>query len=101
MRQLRQGDVLLVRVASIPEEARRVEPHGGRIVLATGEATGHAHEIMAAGAVLLETSPEERFLRVLADGGVELTHEQHAAILVPAGDYRVVRQREFGRPVID
>ena len=104
-RQLRQGDVLLIRVASIPEGARRVKRRRGRIVVAAGEATRHAHQIEAAGADQLETSPEERFLRVLADAGVELTHEEHAAILIPPGDYRVVRQREYAprssRQVVD
>ena len=71
-RQLRQGDVLLIRVASIPEGARRVKRRRGPIVLAAGEATGHAHQIDAAAADLLEASPEQRFLRVLADAGVEL-----------------------------
>ena len=94
-RQFRQGDLLLVRIRSIPEGARRVKRHDGRIVVAAGEATGHAHQIAATDADLLESSPEERYLRVLDEGGVELTHEEHAAILVPPGDYRVVRQREY------
>jgi hypothetical protein len=93
--QLRQGDVLLVRVASIPDGARRVKRRRGRLVLAAGEAAGHAHEIVAADAELLEAGRGERFLRVLAEGGVALTHEDHAAVLVPPGDYQVVRQREY------
>ena len=94
-RQFRQGDILLVEVASIPEGARHIAHCEDRIVIAEGEATGHAHQIVAAGAELLEASPDERFLRVLAEGGVELTHEEHAAILLPRGDYRVARQREY------
>lgn len=104
-RQLRQGDVLLVPVPSIPEGARRVKRRDGRIIVAAGEATGHAHEIAAVGADLLASSPEELYLRILVEGGVELTHEEHAAILVPPGNYRVARQREYVprsiRPVVD
>ena len=40
---IRQGDLLLVPVAGLPEGADRVR--SGRLVLAEGEATGHAHVV--------------------------------------------------------
>lgn len=104
---LRQGDVLLVAVPAIPQAARPVPRVGGRIVLAYGEATGHAHTIRAREATLLAVG-DERFLRVAAP--VELGHEEHASIAVPPGTYRVVIQREYvprsisgtpWRPVVD
>jgi hypothetical protein len=103
--QVRQGDVLLVPVESVPEGARE-HPRGPRIVLAEGEATGHAHAIAVApggprDARLFELEGV-RFLDV--ERPVTLRHEEHAPItLVPAA-YRVVIQREFdpapavGRP---
>ena len=94
----RQGDVLLVRVGSV-EVGAKVRRRAGRgLVLAEGEATGHHHRIVDRGAELFESRDpelEDRFLRVLADGGVELLHEEHAAITIPPGEYLVRRQREY------
>ena len=89
----RQGDVLVRRVTSIPERATPVERDAGRIILAYGEVTGHAHAIKApeAEATLLSVSANERFLRLLRD--VDLVHEEHTTIHLPAGDYQVTRQR--------
>lgn len=97
MSMYRQGDILLVRVDETPAGNPVTRDGRGRIVLAEGEATGHAHAVLDPEAVLIETA-EERFLRVLAEGGVDLTHEEHAAIRLPQGDYRVVRQREYVYP---
>lgn len=43
--QLRQGDVQLQQVNSLPAGCTEVAPEGNRIVLAHGEVTGHAHAI--------------------------------------------------------
>jgi hypothetical protein len=89
----RQGDVLLRAVESIPEAATPVDRDAGRIVLAYGEVTGHAHAIAApeAEATLLSVSDNERFLRLVAD--VDVVHEEHATVHLPAGNYAVIRQR--------
>ena len=71
-----------------PRDAR------GRVVLAEGEATGHAHAILEPGADLYGDDLNRRFLEVLAEGGVDLVHEEHAAIHLDPGTYQVVRQRE-------
>ena len=97
--QFRQGDVLIERVEN-PALGKRVRRDKGRVVLAYGEVTGHAHTIAERGAELYDTqeeteSLEVRFLRVLADGGVALSHEEHATITIPQGDYRITRQREY------
>jgi hypothetical protein len=90
----RQGDVLLVAVDAIPRPAMPVDRDRGRVVLAYGEVTGHAHAIADDGAGLL-WQDDEQYLRVTAAGGVALTHEEHDTIVLPAGDYRLVRQREY------
>jgi hypothetical protein len=90
----RQGDILLVAVPAIPEDARPLPRDRGRIVLALGEATGHAHAIADPLAILVETELAGRFLHVLAEGGVLLRHEEHEPLLLPAGAYQVRRQRE-------
>lgn len=94
-RMIRQGDVLLVPATGIPADTRSVAREGGRLILAEGEATGHAHAVLDRGAELLENDLEERFLRVLAEGGVTVSHEEHAPVRVPPGDYQVRRQREY------
>ncbi len=88
----RQGDVLLVPVAEVPEQAKPVARENGRVVLAWGEVTGHAHAIRAAEAHLLEAG-RERYLRVAEP--VTLDHEEHAQITLEPGVYHVVIQREY------
>jgi len=97
----RQGDVLLVGVTALPETATP-EPRNGRIVLALGEATGHAHAILDPEVETFRAwvdHREERF--VLVRSRAQLTHEEHAAIALPAGAYRVVIQREYTEPQAD
>ncbi len=62
---LRQGDVLLSAVKAIPAGAKPVPRDAGRVVLAYGEVTGHAHAVMEAECELLEETADDRFLRVL------------------------------------
>lgn len=95
MKMYRQDDVLLIAVGHIDNTAPQKRDDRGRIVLAYGELTGHAHAIHDVEATLYGTDLENRFLEVLAQGGVALSHEEHAPILLPHGAYRVVRQREW------
>ena len=87
----RQGDVLLIRIDRIPagttEVARR------HLVLAEGEVTGHAHRIESESAVMLTTAESATFVRLSKKA--QLIHEEHAAIDLPAGTYKVIRQREY------
>ncbi len=88
----RQGDVLLVKVDKMPPDAVPVEPDGDRVVLAYGEVTGHAHALSAAITTLYEHA-DGRFLVVEKPSA--LVHEEHAAIDLAPGVYRVIRQREY------
>lgn len=96
----RQGDVLIVPVdeRAVPARAKDVrgEPRDGRgrLVLAFGEVTGHAHAIPGPGRLVREPGPYGPFLLELPEGG-RLVHEEHAPIVLPKGWYRVVRQREY------
>lgn len=92
---VRQGDVLIVAAPANPALGELVPRDKGRIVLAYGEATGHAHAIMDHEAEL-RTLPntDDRFLRIMATSGVKLQHEEHTALVLPKGDYIVRRQRE-------
>jgi hypothetical protein len=92
---IRQGDLLLVPVADLPEEARLLRR--GRIVLAEGEATGHAHVVQDDRALLhdLGWGADGVYLSVVGDAPVALVHEEHDALAVSPGVYEVRRQREY------
>ena len=91
----RQGDVLLVEVACGPPDVRSVPREQGRLVLAHGEVTGHAHVVVDSAAQLVtHEEADELYLLVYGDE-VVLEHEEHDAIPVPRGHYRVIRQREY------
>lgn len=90
-RQYRQGDVLLT-PAKIPAEAIPSKDCE-RVVLAEGEATGHAHTINFTREqmdVLLRD--KEMYLRVRFP--IVLRHQEHAKVKVDPGEYLVVRQVE-------
>lgn len=83
----RQGDVLIVAVDTIPNDAADVKRTKRGIVLQEGSATGHAHAIKQRAASLHATDDGARYLHVVEP--VDLTHEEHTTITIPAGDYRV------------
>ena len=96
----RQGDVLIVAASAIPANAKPVNRDNGRVILAYGEVTGHAHQLMVEDrlpakddAVLLTVAESATFLRLTK--GAELVHEEHATIPLPAGEYEIVHQREY------
>lgn len=89
----RQGDVLIRRVDCVPEGAKPVAREGGRVILAHGEVTGHAHALVEEGAQLFATIGGKHYLRLDTDAVVR--HEEHTAIPLEAGTYEVVRQREY------
>lgn len=97
MNVYRQGDVLVME-ATIPTNLVPVPRDAGRVVLAYGEVTGHAHaiaspdaDLFAAPGATAETI--DRYLRVRSQVAIE--HEEHAPITLPPGDYIVRRQREY------
>lgn len=91
----RQGDVLLVPVKKakgVPIQAQE-----GRLVLARGEATGHHHSIALSDRVAMfreDGSGGGLFLAVTG-APVALEHQEHGAIALPPGAYRVSIQRVY------
>lgn len=110
---LRQGDVLLKPASALPAGCVEVPLERGRIVLAYGEVTGHAHaiadhrpavrvdadaaaeiaEAAIARARLWRSPAGERFLEVVAP--VSLGHEEHTAHTIPSGLYQLPSQVEY------
>jgi hypothetical protein len=91
----RQGDVLIIPVESIPARLEPVAREGGRVVLAYGEVTGHAHAIKAEGAALFRDPNLVAVFMTVTGDPVALEHDEHSTIVIPPGDYRVIRQREY------
>ena len=89
--QVRQGDVLLV-PCDEPIGATPLEPDGDRVVLAHGEATGHAHAVSAKHAVMCALAGVT-YLRVLQRE--MLRHEEHEHVELEPGWYRLPGQREY------
>lgn len=98
LRTYRQGDVLLVPRAKIPADAYEEAAENGRVVLARGERTGHAHTMAADRVCFFREDGSGGgggFIKVAGPAPVELTHEEHAPLAIPPGNYRVVQQHEY------
>jgi len=106
----RQGDVLIERILTIPTSAKK-QRQSARIILAHGEVTGHHHALETAdpadwwkeGEISTAnqkptTLAGELFVSLPAGGVV--THQEHSEITLPAGNYRIIRQREYAPEAI-
>ena len=105
MKYWQQGDVLLRPVDEVPE-GRVVPPVDGKLILAHGEATGHAHRISAMDGLTLIDARGELFLRAMVP--FTLSHDEHASLeQLPPGGYKISRVLEYdywterAREVID
>lgn len=108
-----QGDIIIERVDTAPSANTKVGAAAGAqsgtdpdnsIVLARGEVTGHRHRFTGdSGAALFR---DDGLARDIPPGlyighvevpqrGADLVHEEHDAISLPAGTYRIRRQREW------
>ncbi|MDE2105727.1 MAG: hypothetical protein KGL39_51360, partial [Patescibacteria group bacterium] len=90
--QYRQGDLLIETVGSIPADAVP-HPKSKSILLAHGEATGHHHTLELDDPADWWKLGEEKIVKVATVA--RITHQEHRTILLPAGTYKVRRQREY------
>ena len=99
----RQGDVLIMRVPSIPADATPSKRDKGRIILAYGEITGHSHAIedtKAKGWLSGET------LYLDLEKKTKVWHEDHnpkqddKPMVLDPGQYVVLNQVEYRREEI-
>ncbi len=86
-----QGDVLIETITELPSHANPISPSTGRVILAQGEATGHAHAVIEP--VDLYEVGDRLYCR--AEGPFTVVHEEHRAIKVPAGLYRIRKVQEY------
>jgi hypothetical protein len=98
--QARQGDVFVERVPARKPAGPQIGTEHS-VILANGEATGHAHRVIAVdqgsddrpAAQLFEETNGRRFLVV--ERSCLLTHEEHRPIALAPGSYRITLQREY------
>lgn len=100
----RQGDTLIRQIDEIPPAAQEMKrDEHGRIVLAHGERTGHAHTFRDKGICSFTTldNTDVEFLLV-GGSGATLRHElvsgkkaEHNEITVPPGKYEAAQQVEY------
>jgi len=97
----RQGDVLLKVRSALP--AGDLKPQSGKVVLARGEVSGHAHVLteqpgtsvyVAQDGTLWITSESEFTIDHVIEQTGEWTRE-HAPLVVPQGTYEVTVAREY------
>lgn len=87
MEMFRQGDVLITRIARLPEGLNERQ---SKIILA-GEVTGHAHRLVEGR--ILEGARGALFLEVLQH--TQVVHEEHNSLTLEPGYYQITRQREY------
>jgi hypothetical protein len=94
-RQYRQGDVLLTGIDPPVKPGKPIDSINGKLVLASGELTGHSHTVPALDgkAEVFQGPRHLRYLHLAAAG--QLQHQEHGAIDLEAGWYEVRAQREY------
>lgn len=96
---LRQGDVKILKINSLPQGEIKDAKDNGVAVLAYGEVTGHKHQI-SQGEVNFVTIGDAnnmfapKFLEVISETAI-LTHEEHFPITLDRGIYEISIQREY------
>ena len=92
--QFQQGDVVVRRIDAIPADSIKTTPSATGFVLAEGEHTGHRHQIAVADEVEMFEQNSVLYLRINGEGAT-ITHEEHAPVTLPAGNYEVGNVLEY------
>ncbi len=105
----RHGDLLIVKIDSLPSGLKELESQ----ILAMGESTGHAHKFsgtalihenamrMSMGNLLPDLSLEGELKDAIAvrffvaNSALELIHDEHKALPIEKGVYAVINEREY------
>lgn len=89
--QFRQGDVLIQESDTIPENSTKQK--SGRVILAHGAVTGHAHEIERDTADAWKDGEDTVAVEVKKKTSVK--HQEHAPIPLKPKIHKVRRQSEY------
>lgn len=93
--QYRQGDIFVEKSdIIISDEFETNEKADDRIILAYGEATGHAHAIKNDNVIFYKHKKEKK-LYLVVNNDCKIEHEEHGEIPLKNNIYEVIRQREY------
>ncbi len=90
---IQQGDVLIEPCAALPDGCNKVVAHPRGFVLAEGEHTGHAHVIDKVADI--EFVEKDGMFFIVNKNPVKVTHEEHNAVTIPPGVWRVRGVKEY------
>lgn len=97
MNQYYQGDILFLQQNKIKRSDFKKLPIEG-VVVAEGEITGHKHTVIADPSeqtdIRIAQDEKGYYLKVIK-GNALVTHEEHKTIVLPIGDYQIIRQVEY------
>lgn len=89
-----QGDVIIEKTNNLPDKIKKCKREQGRLILAEGEVTGHAHVICDDKCDLMCDEQGNLFLSVNVEE-TTVTHEEHKSINIEQGDYIIRGVREY------
>ena len=99
-KQAAQGDVLITKIAKLPDGLKPTSAVDGRFIVAHSE-TGHSHIVAERPGIQFYEGldPLVAYLQVIDAVEVTLEHERtfdtHEALLIPGGTYEIRRQQEY------
>lgn len=91
----RQGDILIIPTTKTMTGKPIARDNHGRLVLAEGEATGHAHCILDNHAALITSEQADEMHLMVYGKPAALVHDEHDTIMLPPDKYIVRKQREY------
>ena len=103
---IRQGDLLLIRVASAPAGLVQKPTKDGKLTIGYGEVSGHNHVLENAVWVVGEDVTQNDLREfalgnktfpvfVVVEEPTRLVHQEHSALMIDPGFFQVIRQREY------
>lgn len=90
-KQLQQGDTLYKKIEFLPDGIKEVKRKNGAIIIAEGEATGHAHRIFDVEAMFFEKDGK---FYLKNEKSVTVKHEEHNPITIDPGIWEIGQVRE-------
>lgn len=97
-RMAAQGDVMFIRIQSIPTDAMPAEEKDKHFVVAHSE-TGHNHVVESRNAQMLIDKTNEFIAYLDVSEETEVKHQRsfdtHESLLLSPGKYQIRRQREY------
>jgi len=87
LNQGRQGDLMFIKVNTIPKTAKLVKSG----VILHSDTTSHEHKIV--GGKLYKTKKGDQFAE--SSGKTTVTHEEHGTLFLSKGKTKIVRQRQY------